>query len=88
MVKKVKKMTEEIVEKDKEEEKEEKKPIMDVLSERITALKNSEREFVGRVNNLDQALSQARADLIAVRARIDEIQRLINEQAKPEPEKS
>lgn len=81
-------MTEEIVEKDKEEEKEEKKPIMDVLSERITALKNSEREFVGRVNNLDQALSQARADLIAVRARIDEIQRLINEQAKPEPEKS
>lgn len=68
-------------------EEEEKLSTMDMLSQRLVELKNSEREYMARVATYEQRLQQAQADVIACRARIDEVTQLINRQSKPDPAK-
>jgi hypothetical protein len=55
----------------------------DYASKRLVELKNSERRYVNAVPQAQAVLDKAQADLIACRARIDEMRMIIQKNSPP-----
>ena len=73
-------MTETIEEKQEES-------LKDYASRRLVELKNAEQKFVQNINNTSIALEQSKANLIACKARINEMERIITGDNSPLPAK-
>jgi len=66
-----------------EEKKEE--SLKDYASRRLTELKNYEQQLVNKSSQLQAALNQTNAELVATRTVIVEMTRIINDQQIPPP---